>query len=181
MNMGVYLISDTHLDDPDILGKSPRDFGEISDMNEVIIRNWKDTIDESDSILFGGDLAHSGIDKKEFYEWVYELGNIRCILRGNHDPYGGLELTDATLLIVESKKFTYSGYDSYCSHKYSGIPEDLDGWSIHGHYHHKRPFIDPDNKRVNISVDVLGDEPVSLDGVVRYIEQGNNLEKRPTE
>jgi calcineurin-like phosphoesterase family protein len=177
----VFLISDTHLDDPHILDKSPRSFDDIAEMNELIVQNWKKTVNESDSVLFGGDLAHSGIDKEGFYKWVYELGSIGCILRGNHDPYERSELSDASLPIVESEEFTYSGFKFYCCHKYSGIPEEFDGWSIHGHHHHKRPFIDTEHQRVNISVDVLGYKPISLDEVIQYIKQEDSLEERPTE
>lgn len=177
--MGVYLIADTHLDDPGILEKSPREFDDISEMNDLIVRNWHETVSDSDKVLFGGDLAHSDITKKGFYEWVYELGNIQCILRGNHDPYARSELADANLPIVESEKFSYSGFDFHCCHKYSGIPQEFDGWTIHGHHHHKRPFIDIDNKRINISVDVLGYKPVLIDEVVDYIERGDTLKERP--
>jgi calcineurin-like phosphoesterase family protein len=177
----VFLISDTHLDDPHILDKSPRSFDDIAEMNELIVQNWKKTVNESDSVLFGGDLAHSGIDKEGFYKWVYELGSIGCILRGNHDPYERSELSDASLPIVESEKFTYCGFKFYCCHKYSGIPGEFDGWSIHGHHHHKRPFIDTEHQRVNISVDVLGYKPISLDEVIQYIKQEDSLEERPTE
>lgn len=179
--MIVFLISDTHLDDPHILDKSPRSFDNIDEMNELIVQNWKKTVDESDSVLFGGDIAHSSINKEGFYSWVYELGSIDCILRGNHDPYERSELSDASLPIVESEKFTYCGFKFYCCHKYSGIPGEFDGWSIHGHHHYKRPFIDTKHKRVNISVDVIGYKPISLDEVVQYIKQKDDLKERPTE
>ena len=178
--MVVYLIADTHLNDPYLLDKSPREFSDISEMNEVIVRNWHDTVSDSDQVLFGGDLAHSEITKQRFYDWVYELKNLQCLLRGNHDPYERSELADANLPIVESEKFSYSGFDFYCCHKYSGVPDDFDGWIIHGHHHHKRPFLNADNKRINISIDVLGYEPVSIDEVVDYIEQGDMLQERPT-
>ncbi|MCF2165478.1 MULTISPECIES: metallophosphoesterase [Halobacterium] len=176
--MSVYLISDTHFNDPDILDKSPRNFEDISEMNRTLIRNWTNTVDESDSVLFGGDLAHSDIDKQGFYHWAYKVNNIEIILRGNHDPYNRSELDDATLPLMESYEFSHRGFNFYCSHKYSGIPEEFDGWHIHGHNHHKRPFLEMDTKRINISADVLGYKPVSLEELIDAIENGDDIQER---
>jgi calcineurin-like phosphoesterase family protein len=177
--MTVYFISDTHFDDPDILDESPRDFDDITDMNQLILQNWNNTVDESDSVLFGGDLAHSDADKQEFYRWAHRVNGIEIMLRGNHDPYSRSELSDATLQIEESYEFSHNGLDFYCSHKYSGIPEEFNGWKIHGHTHQKDPFLDFEAKRINVSVDVLGYEPISLSELTTYIEQDINLSKRP--
>jgi len=76
-------------------------------MNQTIIRNWNDMVDETDAVLFGGDLTHSGVDKQGFYEWVYTVNGIELILRGNHDPYNRSELADAALPIVETHEFSY--------------------------------------------------------------------------
>jgi|AntRauMinimDraft_3_1070383.scaffolds.fasta_scaffold00725_7 calcineurin-like phosphoesterase family protein len=177
--MSKYLISDTHFDDPEILEESQRDFDGITEMNQTIIRNWNDMVDETDAVLFGGDLTHSGVDKQGFYEWVYTVNGIELILRGNHDPYNRSELADAALPIVETHEFSYGGYDFQCSHKYSTVPERAEEWCIHGHNHHHRPFLDVENNRINISADVLGYTPIALDELISYLDQGDYLEYRP--
>jgi len=177
--MTVFLISDTHFDDPDILDKSPREFDDISKMNQLIVQNWNQTIGETDSVLFLGDLAHSGISENDYFQWVCEIDNIELILRGNHEPYNRSELDNIALPIRESYEFEYRGFSFHCRHKPQHIPKCFDGWGIHGHVHHKHPFIDVEEKRINMSVDVTGYEPVSIDELIGYIETGEKLEERP--
>ena len=177
--MSRYLISDTHFNDSEILEESHRDFENVSEMNETIIRNWNNIVDKTDTVLFGGDLAHSGVDKQVFYDWAYAVNGIELILRGNHDPYNRSELNDTVLPIVETYEFSYEGYDFYCSHKYSTGTEEAEGWCIHGHNHHHRPFLDVENNRINISADVLGYVPIALEELILYLDKGDHLDERP--
>lgn len=178
--MSTYLISDTHFDDPCILKKSPRSFTKTTEMNQFIEERWNSTIDKSDNVLFGGDLAHSKISEQAYYDWVYNrLNGDIIILRGNHEPYQRSELDGSGLPIEETVEFSYNQFDFYCSHKFSGIPANFDGWRIHGHQHHKHPFLDAEAQRVNISVDVIDYRPISIGELVKYIQEGESLETRP--
>ena len=174
-----YLISDTHFDDPLILSKSEREFKTLSEMNKVIVNNWNTMVPENASVLFGGDLAHSDIGKSGFWNWYCKLNGIDIILRGNHEPYARSELKDAYLPIKETYEFEYDGYQFCCSHKISGIPNDWDGWKIHGHDHHKRPFLDVEKKRVNISAIQLGYRPIHIEELIQHIQSGNSMLTRP--
>ena len=46
---------------------------------------------------------------------------------------------------------------------------DWDGWVIHGHVHDKYPFIDFQNKRINVGVDVTKFKPVRLSYILKII------------
>ncbi|TKX84681.1 hypothetical protein EXE43_17595 [Halorubrum sp. SS5] len=177
--MSVYLISDTHFNDSEILGSSPRDFDNISDMNQTLLQNWNNTVSESDSVLFGGDLGHSDISKQEFWNWLYKVNSTELVLRGNHDPYTRSELdhTEFPISFKETFEFSHDSFDFCYSHKFSGIPDDFEGWHIHGHVHHKQPFLEIDTKRINVSADVLGYHPISLEELINAIEQGKDIDE----
>lgn len=177
--MTVYLISDTHLDDPKIIEVSERKFNSVKDMNETIVDRWNDVVGESDQVLFGGDLSHSGAGKNGVWRWFTKLPSITVFLRGNHDPFARSELDKTPLPIVEYYEFTAGDQEFQCSHKPSGIADSWTGWGIHGHVHDNAPFIDADARRVNISADVIGYEPIPLPELLQYLESGESLRYRP--
>ncbi|MDP3443476.1 MAG: hypothetical protein Q8T08_11520, partial [Ignavibacteria bacterium] len=57
------------------------------------------------------------------------------------------------------------------------MPKDFDGWIIHGHHHNNNtewfPFFCPEKKRINVSVELVKYQPVSLDFIVSLIKEGH--------
>lgn len=190
--MTVYLISDTHLNHSNIINYCDRPFKDVSDMNSTIINNWNKKVSTNDKVFFVGDLAMSRPSKAvEFYKNL--KGNI-IMVRGNHDL--DLDINKAPFNILESFYIEYQGYEFYISHyprnyqdntdrndnreepDYSNPPNWFEGWNIHGHVHNNDldnfPFINQNNKTVNVGVDVLNFEPINLDYLIKIIETGNS-------
>jgi calcineurin-like phosphoesterase family protein len=57
------------------------------------------------------------------------------------------------------------------------LPREFKGWIIHGHHHNNHPnifpFFDPEKKRVNVSVELVKYQPVSLDYIHSLIQEGH--------
>jgi calcineurin-like phosphoesterase family protein len=193
--MTVYLVSDTHLDHSNIIKYCDRPFNDVSHMNRSLINNWNQKVSSNDKVFFVGDLAMSNPSKAvNFYKQLN--GNI-IMIRGNHDQK--LDIDKAPFNIVESLFFKYKGYDFYISHYpknyqevtdrndnreepfYSNPPEDFEGWNIHGHVHNNDiknfPFLNQNDKTVNVGVDVINYKPVDISRIIDIIKTKKSYNK----
>ncbi len=76
---------------------------------------------------------------------------------------------------------SYNGYDFLLLHDPRDRKDfpDFDGWVIHGHFHNndlrKYPFINWEERTVNVCVEVLNYKPLKLDKLVEILN--SNLEE----
>jgi calcineurin-like phosphoesterase family protein len=139
-------------------------------MNNEILDRWNSVVSDNDDVFFVGDLAVAD-SEAELWTWFGRLpGNIKY-LYGNHCPVGRSEFSDSDLPLYKEEKFERQGYSFQCVHKYEWSDDDWSGWTIHGHDHEKEPFINPEKKRVNVSVDDTDFEPVSVSEIIELIER----------
>ncbi len=161
----IFLTSDLHFDHSNIIRYCNRPFASTAIMNDVLIYNWNLDIKEHDTVFFLGDLAPFQKRPRLNY-WLHQLkGNIVCI-QGSHDlPHFGIS---HMTLDHDGYKFLLV-HDPGLDPEYGGssILQDWKGWMIHGHTHNNdmrhRPFINGQNKTINVSVELTGYKPVSLE------------------
>ena len=83
-------------------------------------------------------------------------------------------------MFIFNGKLSYGGYDFYLTHFPRNIPKTWRGWGIHGHVHNNDlenyPFINSENKTVNVGVEVLDYRPLDLDCLVGMLDEGRNRE-----
>lgn len=155
----IWFISDTHFDHKNIIKYCRRPFANAREMNQVLLNNWNNQVKNNDVVYCLGDISFGKKSRKSSY-WLTKLnGDIRCVY-GNHEekslgrPYELLK---------------YKGYNFLLIHNHRKA-KDFDGWIIHGHEHNnnlkKHPFIDGENKRINVSVETINYKPVSLDKII---------------
>jgi calcineurin-like phosphoesterase family protein len=91
-------------------------------------------------------------------------------VRGNHDND---EFTSVPSVTLEK-----DGIRFLLVHDPADAPGDFDGWVIHGHHHNNDlrnfPFIDFENRRVNISAEVAGYIPVTLREICSSIRKNES-------
>lgn len=161
---GVFFIADLHLGHANIIRYCRRPFPDVATMDRILVRNWNLRIRPSDRVFFLGDLAY-GPGVKTAEEYLSGLsGRIRFI-RGNHDrEIPGMAGSD----VLEC-----GGLKFFLVHDPSEAPEDFRGWVIHGHHHNNQtrefPFLDTGNRRVNVSAELIGYVPLSLDELLTLI------------
>jgi calcineurin-like phosphoesterase family protein/2'-5' RNA ligase len=153
-----YLMGDLHLDHANIIRFCARPFADINDMNNVLVNNWNYTVKDSDTVYFVGDLVYGKSSRDPDY-WINILnGNIEFI-RGNHDARIK-DAKDYTILEYKHQKFLVLHYPDR-------VPEDWDGWVIHGHKHNNNmrdyPFINGETKTINVGVELIGYKPINID------------------
>lgn len=175
----MYLISDTHFAHANIIEYCDRPFDSEDEMNDHMLTEWNTTISPEDEVLFLGDLAMA--NDTESRNWFSKLNGEKTFLQGNHDS------EDEEVLPIplhDTFKFDYSEYSFFCSHyPPEETPDSFDGWVLHGHTHNNEmdayPFINPETKTVNLSVELIGYTPIHIEELIEYLETGERFEVRP--
>jgi len=172
---GPFLIADLHLGHANIIRycNRPFCFSHPEEMDAVLIANWNATVRSKDSVIYAGDLRY-GKNAAQAHDYLQQLNGVVTFIRGNHDEEipGSLN----SLLIRQE------GIPFMIVHDPADVPENFDGWIIHGHHHNNDltsyPFINFQKRRVNVSAEVLGYVPVPLSEITARIRKGLS-EKNP--
>ena len=174
-----YLLADTHFGDADVLDYTGRSFGSVGAMNDALLAGWNRVVGASDEVLFVGDLAVPS-EPTTVRRWLSRLRGDVTFVAGDHDD--GARRSHA-VDARESYRFEAGGRRFRCVHRPDDAPPDRDGWLVHGHHHDTRPeeypFLDPDARRVNVGVELLGYEPLSLGELLDHVAAGRRLRERP--
>lgn len=166
-----YLISDHHFGHSNIIEYCDRPFTSVGEMNDVLLDRHYETVDSDDVLVHLGDVAMDMQDGRETIKFFERLGG-DLLLRGNHDV--GLDREDAPFPVLESCVLEHDDYQFYCTHRPENVPDRWDGWVIHGHIHNNQPeaypFVAHDERRVNVSSDLLDFRPVALDSLTELLD-----------
>lgn len=159
-NGSIFFIGDTHFDHKNIIKYCHRPFSNVYEMNETIRNNWNKTVGVNDTVYFLGDWTFGWHHKPAKY-WASQLkGNIISV-RGSHDG-------DARDIQFERTRVLHAdGYSFLLIHNPSERKTEWHGWIIHGHVHNNKmdryPFINGEQKTINVSSEVINYRPVSLE------------------
>jgi len=193
--MSLFLLSDTHFDHGNIIKYCDRPFSSASEMDSLMISNWNERVSYDDTVLFGGDIAMAR--GKIAIEYAQKLNGSLVLLDGNHDD---IDEAEAPFPILKSYYFTYefegTEYEFYYTHwplmsrskreddrdapKWSKPPEWFDGWYLHGHVHNNDvgnyPFVNPNEKMVNLGVELLEFTPIEIEELIRILDAGGRYD-----
>jgi calcineurin-like phosphoesterase family protein len=165
----VFVISDLHLGHANIIRYCSRPFlfSDPAEMDHVLLKNWNYTVAPADRIYHLGDIRY-GKGAPPFRQYRPRLHGQITFITGNLD---GQDLESIHSVLVR-----HQGMDFLLIHDPADAPPDFSGWVIHGHHHNNNlrqyPFLDFLHQRVNVSCEVTGYIPVSLDEIVARILEG---------
>lgn len=170
-NSRIYLISDTHFYHKNIITYCSRPFASVKEMNEVLKKNWNNIVSPKDTVFVLGDFILRKFSRKAYEALKSELNGNKYFVKGNHDDFEA----PPTLQI------NYRGMNFLLVHNPEPFVGTFDGWIIHGHKHNNDlknyPFINVKNRTINVSAEVIGYKPISLDFIVDVINNTNqNIE-----
>ncbi len=162
----IYVTGDLHLDHGNIIDYCDRPFSDASEMNEALVNNWNETVRERDVVYFLGDLAY-GRHKTSEIEWLKRLNGNIIFIEGNHD--------ESHKILYHEKLFVeYEGIKFLLVHNSREIPDEWNGWTIHGHHHNNNtdeyPLFHEDKKRINVSTELTNYTPIRLDTILNWIK-----------
>lgn len=167
-----YIVSDLHLNHKNIIGYCNRPFDSVKEMNKSIIDNWNSTVEETDTVLYLGDLTLGG--EESCVKYLEKLNGNITFIKGNHDSitnYGSHKY-----IIHDTVNISYKGIKFYISHH---TDEMVDGkYVIQGHKHNNDmgnyPFYNPSKRRFNVSIELIGYKPVPFINLVNIIKDNKN-------
>jgi calcineurin-like phosphoesterase family protein len=193
----IWLISDTHFEHGNVIDFCGRPFYDTEEMNNVMISNWNNIVSATDTIYHLGDVA---LSKERTYpkrsvsvvteRWAEKLNGNKIFINGNHDPltfgeywkeiigYKGIRF-----LLIHNPKGAEEDWPKPAKQKLDKLMAELNNeevWMIHGHTHNnnlvKYPFINFKNKTINVSVELIGYQPINLDEIVSIIKSNKPKE-----
>ena len=152
--MRKYVISDTHFGSEKVIKVHKRPFKSAEAMDYFMIESWNSIVTNNDMVYFLGDFG----DKSN----MGKLNGKIVYIRGNNDNFG-----------IHNKFVKHRHENFYMVHIPSQVPKNWNKyktWVIHGHLHNdnisKYPFINGMEKTINVSVELLGYKPISLDYIM---------------
>jgi len=160
-----WIISDTHFFHVNV----GRYCNRPDNWQELIIKNWNDSISPEDTVLHLGDFSFG---QKSNFDLLTEMLNGKMnLIRGNHDRMSrtryesrGVNVYDAPIQIEFNKRVKI-----IFSHR-PVVPLE-DGWiNLHGHIHNIPPPPDGSNlglNHINMSVEVREYRPWRLSEIIR--------------
>lgn len=155
-----YYISDLHFNHDNIIRLDGRPFGDVDQMNEVMIFNWNERVSEGDHVYVLGDMFWKNEDKS--LEIIKRLKGHKHLVQGNHDMTKGrlrfkwdsidryLELKDDDKMVILSH---------YPILFYNG--QHRNSIMLYGHVHATREWWFLEQCKKNLS-DVYSDIPCHL-------------------
>lgn len=160
-----YIIADTHFGHENIIEYCERPFADAREMNATMVERWNEKVGPEDTVIHLGDVRHHP-DTMGASSWLNLLNGDILLVRGNHD--GGVGQNN---MVVENATIQHGRYTFYLEHQ----PVGVNGWQIHGHVHNNDvvtyPFIHPGRQNVNVSVELIGYEPLAMDRLVHLLDK----------
>lgn len=152
--MSTYLFSDPHFHHEKCAIR--RGFSSAEEMNELIVKNWNNTISKHDCVFLLGDIT---MEKKQ-YEILSRLKGVINVVLGNHDQRQHvqelLKHVNSVSGIIDYKKKTIL---THCPIHPSQL-EFRYKYNIHGHVHTNS--ID-DARYINVCAEMINYTPVRFD------------------
>jgi len=170
-NESVYFIGDTHFDHKNIIRYCRRPFSSVTEMNNTIKNNWNGTVGKNDTVYFLGDWTFGWGHKPAKY-WRRQLKGIIVSIRGSHDREAdGIQFREFQELHAGGHDFLLihnpNPDDKHQTKEQREKLRNWHGWIIHGHVHNnemdRHPFINGEQRTINVSIEVTDYKPVSLE------------------
>lgn len=172
----IWVISDTHFNHTNILnfkdsksGKPIRPmFGDVREMNEVMIQRWNESVRPGDIVYHVGDVFFG--DKEQFKAmWPRLMGSKRLIV-GNHDDIaflcaGGFFKKVSETRLFKEHRLILSHRPLHESQMDIGPPGNTTKvMNVHGHIHQNKS---PKGPYYNVSVENTDYRPIHIEDLAK--------------
>lgn len=167
--MTTFFTSDTHFSHSNIIKYCNRPFTDRKEMDEILVRNWNETVSDDDLVYHLGDISYGSPD---YTASIFNrLTGKKVIFRGNHDSDKMLE---ALLLKVPSitgtayyKEIHVEGQMLVLCHYplLTWNKAHHGSWQLHGHCHGNIDGLNTQTTRLDVGVDSHEYKPISFEEV----------------
>lgn len=165
--MNIFLTSDIHFNHVNILKYCNRPFKDVSEMNEVIIRNFNSVVHSTDTVYHLGDFCfgiHNDLSIVE--NFIRRLNGNWIFIEGNHDKH--LKKVVQTHKIYE---FNYKKTPVTLCHFAMKLWNHSHHGSIHCYGHSHGTLKEDQYKSMDVGVDTHNYFPWHMDEVMARMEK----------
>lgn len=139
MSQKVFVIADTHFNHENIIGYCNRPFKDTKEMDEIMIKNWNETVSKNDIVIHLGDL---GLGNKEYISSIVKrLNGKKILIFGNHDNWSEQTYRDMGFYTVSKFPIIYNNF-YIMSHAPIQMPQLTCYYNCYGHVHNDPNYID---------------------------------------
>lgn len=169
----LFITSDHHFGHKKIIEYENRPFSSVEEMDEELIRRWNEVVSHEDTVFHLGDFMFYGFKKKAIEILNRLNGQKGMIILGNHDKNHNLAWWER-VGFIRALDCKYILGKVILSHE--PILYNIgDFYNIHGHIHSsKLSEARNSDRHFNVSVDVTGYRPVSMDRILASIQGKEN-------
>lgn len=167
----IFVTSDLHFGHKNIIKYENRPFKDVEEMDSKLIKNWNNTVANTDIVYILGDFSWYRGEKTN--EILKQLNGMKILIRGNHDKN-----------FLDDKKFDKSLFEEICDYKVikeNGIHyvlfhypiAEFDGKNngyihLYGHIHSMNLLLEARLEHsYNVGVDRNNYKPINLDYYLR--------------
>jgi calcineurin-like phosphoesterase family protein len=167
----VWFTSDTHLGHANIINYCNRPFDNIYHMNDTIIKRWNERVKEEDTVFHLGDLCFKEKLGVKAEHWIEQLNGKIILIRGNHDNNNSAKsVIDSLQITLGGKKWNLEHIPDYYSlYEYNLTGHVHTAWSVL-----RKKYTERGSVFVNVGVDVFNFYPVSIEEIMRRIDDYDN-------
>lgn len=180
----IYFISDTHFYHRNIITFGKRPFKDEQEMNQILVKNWNDTVTDQDTIYIVGDMFCRVKSKEEIENILKQLKGKKYLVIGNHD-------TSWLKKYPELKEYFKNCQEEYLLHyAEKGMQRTIilshypqlewknyykGAYHIFGHIHNKKDepqttYLKLQNKMFNATVEINNYKPVTFEEIKKNNE-----------
>lgn len=156
--MKVFVIADTHFGHENIIRYCSRPFKSVCDMDEAMVKNWNETVSNSDTIIHLGDL---GLGSKDYIRGIVSrLNGKKILVYGNHDNWSESFYRDIGFAYVSRFPILYADF-YLMSHAPLILSDTTPYFNCYGHVHNDARYTDTATTKC-FSVERIGYRPALL-------------------
>lgn len=157
--MKFFAISDTHFGHAKIIDYCNRPFSSVEEMDEVMIKNWNETVSNNDTVLHLGDF---GLGNKEYIASIVKrLNGKKILILGNHDNWSEQTYRDMGFHTVSRFPILWNDFYLLSHAPLPPISDKLPYMQLYGHVHNDSRYIDTVNSKC-VCVERIGYRPLFL-------------------
>lgn len=172
--MSIFLTSDTHFNNDNIIRYCNRPFRNHKDMNEALIANWNSVVKPEDTVYHLGDFIMGLADNT--VSILHRLNGHIHLVRGNHDTRRKLAIYEQypeKITVHDVAYLPYKGLFLVMCHfplENEAFYDNSEVVLCHGHVHDHEPFYNTLTHTFNLSVDVTNFTPVPVDNIYEIVK-----------
>lgn len=162
--MKYFVIADTHFNHKNIIDYCNRPFKDVEDMNETMIKNWNETVSNTDVVIHLGDVAFG--NKEDAKKILGRLNGRKILIRGNHDLWSDDFYKECGFEQISKFPILWGGTPEnngffLMSHAPLLLSETTPYFNYYGHVHNDNKYIDNATSKC-VCVERIGYRPTLL-------------------